>query len=302
MRRAGSVVVRAAAALRRGYPAEASASARAALDSVGHAAWGVAVGVPMAALVRAALAMGDLDGAAFYLNRAVPAAMFETPFALPYLQTAAAYHLAVGDPQTALSGFRLCGEMAARWQLDVSELVDWRTGAVAALLGLGREDEARELLREQLSLLGDRPSRARDLALYRLATMKEGTDRLSPPEAAIALPPDTSPSTPAAPVSPAAPVPRPRPIPRPRPVPRAEAARAARAPLVAEAEEGGVAGLTDAERRVAALAAAGATNREIAGRLFITVSTVEQHLTKIYRKLNVRRRSALPAELLRHLR
>jgi DNA-binding CsgD family transcriptional regulator len=53
--------------------------------------------------------------------------------------------------------------------------------------------------------------------------------------------------------------------------------------------------LTDAERRVAALAAKGCTNREIASRLFITVSTVEQHLTKIYRKLNVRRRSDLPA-------
>jgi DNA-binding CsgD family transcriptional regulator len=56
-------------------------------------------------------------------------------------------------------------------------------------------------------------------------------------------------------------------------------------------EEG--AKLTDAEERVAALAAAGNTNRQIAEHLFITVSTVEQHLTKIYRKLNVRSRSAL---------
>ncbi|MFI1996554.1 LuxR C-terminal-related transcriptional regulator [Actinoplanes sp. NPDC020271] len=51
--------------------------------------------------------------------------------------------------------------------------------------------------------------------------------------------------------------------------------------------------LTDAERRVAALAAAGNTNRQVAARLFITVSTVEQHLTKIYRKLKVRSRSGL---------
>jgi DNA-binding CsgD family transcriptional regulator len=51
--------------------------------------------------------------------------------------------------------------------------------------------------------------------------------------------------------------------------------------------------LTVAERRVVALAAAGNTNREIAERLFITVSTVEQHLTKVYRKLNVRSRSGL---------
>lgn len=51
--------------------------------------------------------------------------------------------------------------------------------------------------------------------------------------------------------------------------------------------------LTDAEQRVAALAAAGNTNRQIAEHLFITVSTVEQHLTKVYRKLNVRSRSEL---------
>jgi len=51
--------------------------------------------------------------------------------------------------------------------------------------------------------------------------------------------------------------------------------------------------LTDAEQRVAALAAAGNTNRQIAEHLFITVSTVEQHLTKVYRKLNVRSRSGL---------
>ena len=56
-------------------------------------------------------------------------------------------------------------------------------------------------------------------------------------------------------------------------------------------------GLTRAERRVGALAAQGMSNREISGKLFITVSTVEQHLTRIYRKLDVKRRDKLPAEL-----
>jgi DNA-binding CsgD family transcriptional regulator len=55
--------------------------------------------------------------------------------------------------------------------------------------------------------------------------------------------------------------------------------------------------LTDAERRVASLAAQGQTNREIAARLYITVSTVEQHLTRVYKKLNVSRRSDLPPGL-----
>jgi DNA-binding CsgD family transcriptional regulator len=51
--------------------------------------------------------------------------------------------------------------------------------------------------------------------------------------------------------------------------------------------------LTDAEQRVAALAVAGRTNREIAEILSVTVSTVEEHLTRIYRKLAVRSRSGL---------
>lgn len=56
--------------------------------------------------------------------------------------------------------------------------------------------------------------------------------------------------------------------------------------------------LSEAELRVAELAADGLTNREIAARLFITVSTVEQHLTRVYRKLVVTRRVDL-AETLR---
>jgi DNA-binding CsgD family transcriptional regulator len=52
-----------------------------------------------------------------------------------------------------------------------------------------------------------------------------------------------------------------------------------------------------AERRVATLAARGDTNREIARRLYITVSTVEQHLTRVYRKLNVAGREDLAVRL-----
>ncbi len=51
--------------------------------------------------------------------------------------------------------------------------------------------------------------------------------------------------------------------------------------------------LTSAERRVAALAAAGKTNREVAAQLFTTVATVEAHLTRIYRKVDVRSRTEL---------
>ncbi|AEW99621.1 helix-turn-helix transcriptional regulator [Streptantibioticus cattleyicolor] len=59
--------------------------------------------------------------------------------------------------------------------------------------------------------------------------------------------------------------------------------------------------LTASQKRVALLARAGRSNRDIAGELFLTVSTVEQHLTQIYRKLGISRRielARLPAELL----
>jgi DNA-binding NarL/FixJ family response regulator len=47
---------------------------------------------------------------------------------------------------------------------------------------------------------------------------------------------------------------------------------------------------------MAVLAADGYNNRKIAGKLFITTSTVEQHLTRIYSKLNISRRSELPIQ------
>ncbi|MEU6540487.1 LuxR C-terminal-related transcriptional regulator [Streptomyces sp. NPDC047000] len=55
--------------------------------------------------------------------------------------------------------------------------------------------------------------------------------------------------------------------------------------------------LSGAEERVAALAAHGHTNREIAARLFVSASTVERHLTCVYRKLGIARRQDLPLEL-----
>jgi DNA-binding NarL/FixJ family response regulator len=52
-------------------------------------------------------------------------------------------------------------------------------------------------------------------------------------------------------------------------------------------------GLTDAESRIAALVAEGMKNREIGQTLFMSVATVEAHLTRIYRKLGIRSRSEL---------
>jgi DNA-binding CsgD family transcriptional regulator len=55
--------------------------------------------------------------------------------------------------------------------------------------------------------------------------------------------------------------------------------------------------LTPAEERVAQLAAAGLANKEIARTLFISVHTVEEHLSRAYAKLGIRSRTQLTARL-----
>jgi DNA-binding NarL/FixJ family response regulator len=59
----------------------------------------------------------------------------------------------------------------------------------------------------------------------------------------------------------------------------------------------GVESLTASERRVAELAASGLTNRQIAQSLFVTLKTVEAHLTAAYDKLDIGSRRELPMAL-----
>ena len=49
--------------------------------------------------------------------------------------------------------------------------------------------------------------------------------------------------------------------------------------------------LTDREREVLDLIAAGSTNREIAEQLFLSPHTVKEHTSTLYKKLRVRNRA-----------
>ena len=300
MGRALLETIRAAAALGRGDVVAAGEAAGTALDLVSAEAWGIAIGLPLALAIRAATERGDAETARACLDVPVPMVMFGTPFALPYLHALGRFRLALNRPRAALRDFESCGELMAKWQLDAPELVDWRNDAVAALIALGDRQRARERVEEHLARLGDRPSRARGTALRHLAAVSPPRHRLRLLEEAVRVLDACGDG-----------------LERGRARAEAESARrAARAPAEVpapmdppaarwdapsppgrDALPAPLAELTDAELRVGALAAAGRTNRDIADRLSITVSTVEQHLTKIYRKLKVRGRADLPASI-----
>jgi DNA-binding CsgD family transcriptional regulator len=59
----------------------------------------------------------------------------------------------------------------------------------------------------------------------------------------------------------------------------------------------GLDALTASERRIVELAAGGQSNAEIAQALFVTLRTVETHLTNAYRKLEISGRAELPTVL-----
>ncbi|WP_026412964.1 helix-turn-helix transcriptional regulator [Actinomadura oligospora] len=322
--RAALTVIQAVTAMRGGDLRAADQHARAALAWTSPLGWGVAIGVPISVTVLATTAAGRLEEAATHLGVAVPEAMFETLAGLHYLHARGRYHLASGRPRTALADFLACGDRMTRWGCDVPGLVPWRVEAAWARLALGDRDEAAALARRQLALAGPGPSRARGAGLRVLASaadpvdrpgllaeavrvLEQGDDRC---ELALALGElgqaldAVGRHQPARVAAQAAErVRRQCGLPTPPAGTGASPGTGDRTPQDAwtsgSAADGGgeERALTEAERKVAELAVEGRTNREIGEALRVTVSTVEQHLTRVYRKLAVSRRSELRTRL-----
>ena len=240
--------------------------------------------------------------------------------AVPGLTSAIAHHAsgelasAIGDPDLALEHFLAVGDETAEDPVS-PELLPWRSGAALALLRSGRGREAAELAgRHHAETLGTGSAYAIAVALrtraatvagdLRVSLLREArasldgvlADRLlaqidTDLAGALVLTHGSDTSEALAML-------------------RAAEAYAGRqelwplqgrvrrlldhlgeAPQQVDSEA--MATLTAAERRVAALAADGLTNRQIAEQLLVSVKAIEWHLSNVFRKLEIRSRKAL---------
>ncbi|WP_327674628.1 AAA family ATPase [Kitasatospora sp. NBC_00458] len=288
--------LRAETALRQGDLRGADEAGRAAFAHVRPEAWGVAAGLPLATMAAARTAAGLHQDAAHFLELPTPEGMARTPAGLHHRYALAGHRLALGRAEEALADYRACGDAMARWGLDhLPAIAPWRLGAARAHLALGRRPTAAALADQQLARLG--PSghpRIRGLALRIRAAAGERSERTELLERAVALLEEAGAEAElSATLSELSEAHQSDGDPgRARQTDRRLRRSPALAVVPAEgsAAEPPAGGLSEAERRVAELAARGLSNRDIARKLYITVSTVEQHLTRVYRKLGVRRR------------
>lgn len=278
---------------------------------------------PTAVLVRALTLMGQSTKAARLIDQPLPHDLFRGLYGLGFLRARGLYLLTCHQPQAALADFLEIGRLMEEWGVDRPAFFPWRTDAAEALLRLGRPQQAEELVlrqlelpdarrpwvrglslrsralvtasvRQRVSLLtqavdelhrsGDRLEAARAMAELGQATQSEGTAPAkgsSMIRTAWHLAKECEAGALCREILPDAPL--------------ADGADGRTARDVGAAKS--PTRLSSSEQRVATLAAQGLTNREISAKLYLTVSTVEQHLTRVYRKLRISCRGELPVDL-----
>ncbi|WTR06969.1 LuxR C-terminal-related transcriptional regulator [Streptomyces sp. NBC_00144] len=317
--------VRADIALRRGDLSGAATHASAALALLPAQSWGVMLGYPLSTLIRAQTGLHMYEAAEESVRQMTSKAAPTTVWGLRFLNARGHYYLATDRVLAAVKDFQTCGRLAYDHDLDVSELVPWRNGLAEANMQLGRTKVAQDLVKQELNRPQGVDMHTQGVALRLLAgssdlmqrtrLLRQSVDLLQLSgdrmELARSLA-DLSEAHRSVGEFDEARVTAWRAVQetkicesglRPAPVlPAQRTAPPAQEPDQAPPSEGTGAcpdavTLSEAEERVAVLAAKGFSNREISRRLFITVSTVEQHLTRVYRKLGVNSRRALPTFL-----
>ena len=311
----------AAVAWRRGDVVVAEADAEAMVAALAFSDPGAAIvavrAVAARFLVLAALERDDVDAAEAAIGR-FDADCPDAPDLIPVTrlrQVRAAVALARDDAALARRHAFELGEQARAARIDTPS-VPWRAPAAIALQRLGEEAQARTLAAEQL-VLARRWGAPSDVgASLRLNARVDPERRLELLEESIALL-ETAPwrlelARALADYGAALRVARRRadahePLRRAAELADACGARALRARaldgLAALGDRprklmfSGADSLTASERRIAELASAGRSNRDIAQDLFVSPKTVENHLGRVYMKLAINGRRELAAAL-----
>jgi ATP/maltotriose-dependent transcriptional regulator MalT len=305
---------RAAVALRRGEIAAAEADARSAVELATTHGLHFILPHSYSFLGEALIELGELDEAALLLEHAELGPMHGSRPEGRFLHTVARVSLARGDRDAAIAALRAC-EAQEPWFKNPNALT-WRSTLALALPASSREEalalvdlelkQAREvglpraigvalhaggllckgeeqiaLLTQAVTALEACPSRLeRAHALTDLGAAHRRARRRTEARQLLARALDLAAACGA----------------------RALASHAREELVIAGARPrrerlSGVEALTASERRVAEMAAAGMTNREIAQALFVSVKTVALHLTHVYEKLEVGGRAQLPGAL-----
>ncbi|MEV0538160.1 LuxR C-terminal-related transcriptional regulator, partial [Kitasatospora sp. NPDC050463] len=309
------------ALLRRGDLEGAEHHALAALDTLPDRTCDYAY-APLATLLRARTDMGRYADAAAIVHGQNAEHTSRTIHELGYLRARARYYAATRQFRSALDDLYEIGRLMKSWDMDHPLVLPWRTEAAEVLLKVGHHQQADRLVLEQLAMAEARHPwirgtslrlrammsdlRKRPALLHRaVAELDSSGDRVQTAhaktelsEALLALGDPLAAVTGREALALAAQcragalhkriqsgvlaATEPRPPAEPAYDPKTPEPNAT---------------LSESERRVASLAALKYSNREISEALHITVSTVEQHLTRVYRKLKITRRDALPASL-----
>jgi ATP/maltotriose-dependent transcriptional regulator MalT len=309
---------RALAWLWRGFLAEAEVDAQDAVRMITTAQ--LDIGRPLAAAFLADILMeqGRLEEAAAALAWVdMPEPTPATGHWYRVLESHARLLMLQGRTKESLETMLTCGRCYSVHGRNNPFFAAWRSGAALALLALNRREEARTLAAEEL-ILARRWGAPRTLghALWVTGLVEGGENDLSLlHEAVMVL--ESSPARlehakalvelgaalrrsgqrgtsrehlrqglELAEICGAAPL-----VERARIELRATGAR------VSRKGRSGVPTLTPSERRVAELAAAGGSNRDIAQALYISTKTVEVHLTRVYQKLGINGRAGLAQAL-----
>ena len=266
-------------------------------------------------LAELLLERGELAEAQRLVER--PPAVAQQGHFLNFFRVRGLVAFRAGSPEQALTDFRAAGDLARSLRIENPAFAPWRSEAALALHRLDRSDEARALAREELEL-SQRWGAARTIgislrALGLIEGGRTGAQRLREAVDVLADSPARLEYARAL-VDLGAALRRGNSRSEARQLLRQGielAHRCGATALVALANEelaatgahartillSGLDALTASERRVAHMAAEDLSNKEIAQALFVTVKTVEQHLGRVYRKLDISSRRQLGAAL-----